>query len=166
MCPEPSNIVCNEGERVSPYAPCESLASLIGYSTNYCCQNQRHTVNSILRLVVNMFCWGKILLRHSNTWIWYQRCEVARRKHSVPCEATIPVVSLRDLTMGGAFETFTIGSCCDNALGLLQAIRPIPQPNGHGRRLPVSQAPSCIVTKNFLRTGRNPIYGLIYNLSS
>ena len=44
--PASSNLVCNEGQRVSPYSPRQSLALFMENSTNYCCQKQRHNFHS------------------------------------------------------------------------------------------------------------------------
>ena len=37
-----SNLMCNEGERMSPYFPYQSLAPFTEDSTNYCCLKQYH----------------------------------------------------------------------------------------------------------------------------
>ena len=44
--PGSSNLVCNEGQRVSPYSPRQSLALFMEDSTNYFCQKQRHNFHS------------------------------------------------------------------------------------------------------------------------
>ena len=64
----------------------------------------------------------------------------------------------------------SVGVCCHNALGLVRTVRLIPRANALGIWLPVSHAPSCIVTTNPSRTGLNPlnhtIFGLDISLSS
>ena len=42
ICPVASNLVCNEGERVSPYSQCRSLAQILGDSTKHWCQKEHH----------------------------------------------------------------------------------------------------------------------------
>ena len=51
----------------------------------------------------------------------------------------------------------SVGVCCHNALGLVRTVRQIPRANALGIWLPVSHAPSCIVTTNPSRTGLNPL---------
>ena len=54
--PAPSNRVCNESKRVSPYSPSQSLAQFIGDSpTSLLLKATSQTVNQVLRFVVNMF---------------------------------------------------------------------------------------------------------------
>ena len=47
--------------------------------------------------------------------------------------------------------------CCYSALGLVWTVPQIQRPLGRGIWLPVSHAPSCIVTTNPSRTGLNPL---------
>ena len=47
--PASGNLVCNEGECVSPYSPCQSLAQFMGNSTDHWCQKQKITVVTTLR---------------------------------------------------------------------------------------------------------------------
>ena len=44
--PGVSNLVCNEGQRVSPYPSRQLLALFMEDSTNYFCQKQRHNFHS------------------------------------------------------------------------------------------------------------------------
>ena len=46
ICPSSSNLVCNEGQRVSPYFPRQSLTLFMEDSTNYCYQKKRHNFHS------------------------------------------------------------------------------------------------------------------------
>ena len=46
ICPVSSNLVCNEGQRLSPCSSRQSLALFMEDSTNYCCQKQRHMLHS------------------------------------------------------------------------------------------------------------------------
>ena len=66
--PVSSNLVCNEGERASPYSPCHSPTLVIG---NYIIgvKNNIKTFNYICRLIVNMFYCGRIILIVFNTHI-------------------------------------------------------------------------------------------------
>ena len=50
-----------------------------------------------------------------------------------------------------------VGVCCHDAFGLGRTERQIPRPFGRRIRLPVSQAPSCIVKTNPSRTVLNPL---------
>ena len=80
-----SNIMCNEGEPVSPYSPCQSPTALIENSSNHWCQKQHYNRHLCLHinykyvlLWLNVF---KLFLTH-----WYQRREVALLEHSIPCQ--------------------------------------------------------------------------------
>ena len=56
----------------------------------------------------------------------------------------------------------SVGVCCHNALGLVRRVRQIPRPIGLRIWLPVSHAPSSIVTTTPSTTGLNPlVYYLI-----
>ena len=46
ICLASSKLVCNEGQRMSPYSPRQSLALFMEDSTNYCCQKQHHNFHS------------------------------------------------------------------------------------------------------------------------
>ena len=46
ICTASNNLVCNEGQRVSPYFPHQTLALFMEDSINYCCQKQRQTLFS------------------------------------------------------------------------------------------------------------------------
>ena len=53
------------------------------------------------------------------------------------------------------YSDWCVGFCCNNALGIVQTVHPIPQPNVLRIALCVWYMPSCIVTTNPSRTGLN-----------
>ena len=61
--PASSNLVCNEGQRVSPYSPRQSLALFMEDSTNYCCQKQHHNFHSCsqIRFQIGFIVVGLLL---------------------------------------------------------------------------------------------------------
>ena len=61
------NLVCNEGQRVSPYSPRQSLALFMEDSTNYCCQNQRHNFHSGSQIRCKYVIVKGLLLPYFNT---------------------------------------------------------------------------------------------------
>ena len=69
ICPASSNLVCNKGQRVSPYSPRQSLALFMEDSTNYCCQKQRHKFRSSsqIRCLCIRFIVVGLLLPYLNT---------------------------------------------------------------------------------------------------
>ena len=78
-------IACNEGEHVSPYSPCQSPSPFIGNSSNHWCQKQH--CNLQLCLWINrkyVLFWKNFFLRFQTRQ--YQRCEVERHEHRVPCK--------------------------------------------------------------------------------
>ena len=48
--------MCNEGQRVSPYSPRQSLALFMEDSTNNCCQMQRHNFLSSFHNQIGINC--------------------------------------------------------------------------------------------------------------
>ena len=64
-----SNLVCNEGQRVSPYSPRQSLALFMEDSTNYCCQKQCQNFHSSSQIRCKCFIVVELLLLHLNTLI-------------------------------------------------------------------------------------------------
>ena len=80
--------MCNEGECVSPYSPCQSPTPLRGNTSNHWCQKQHHYLQ--LCLQINCECvllWQNSVQQFSIRR--YQRCEVERHEHSVPSRRTL-----------------------------------------------------------------------------
>ena len=59
VCPLSSNLVCNEGQRVSPNT---FRANHWQDSTSYCSQKQRHYLHSGSKIRVNMLYCGRVVL--------------------------------------------------------------------------------------------------------
>ena len=51
-----SNLVCNEGEHLSPYFPCQSPTSFIGNSSNHHCQKQHCNLQLCLQITCEYVC--------------------------------------------------------------------------------------------------------------
>ena len=93
--------MCNEGQRVSPYSPRQSLVLFMEDSTNYCCQNNVTTFIQVLRFVVNMFYCGTVaftIFKHTNIKGIRQRLTSIASLHNGYCEATISVVKGHHVT--------------------------------------------------------------------
>ena len=69
LCPASSDLVCNKGQRVSPYFPRQSLALFMEDSTNYCCQKQRHNVHSSSQISPKYVFLVGLLLPYLNSAI-------------------------------------------------------------------------------------------------
>ena len=95
ICPASSNLVCNEGQRVSPYSPRQSLALLMEVSTNYCCQKQRHNFHSSSQIRCEYVYCGRVaftVFKHADIKGVRQCLTSTASLDDGYCEATIPVV--------------------------------------------------------------------------
>ena len=168
----------NEGERLSPYSPCQPLASFIGDSTSH---NSKATTNLVLRFVVIMCYCDILFLPHLNTLNMWDSTPRAQRplttsvvKRQFPSLRDIPwrnngvcETALASSTIFAFYAENTnihgvkckllwcnrvwdrsVGFCCHSALGFVRTVRPILQPKGPRIRRPVSRAPPCIVITN------------------
>ena len=63
ICPAPSNLLCNKGERVSPYYPRQFLAPFMGDSASYCCQNQSNNCQFSSQIRCKYVYCGRIVYR-------------------------------------------------------------------------------------------------------
>ena len=81
ICPASSNLICNEGERMSPYSQCQTLAPFMGNSS----EGNITSFNYVCRFIVNRFYFGII---------FYEDIKDVTSAASLDnghCEATIPV---------------------------------------------------------------------------
>ena len=184
--------MCNEGDRVSPYSPWQSLAPFMRDSTNHCCQKQCHNYRLSYPILCKYVYRGIIVLPHSNTPILkvWGSASRARRSLTTDIVATIPFLNghrmmyqwekhAKRLSLRAPYSpfkwrilTFTgwnkkchvivliktdLSGFVVTMHGLVRTVKPIPRPNGLGIGLPISHAPSCVVTTNPSKTGLDPL---------
>ena len=92
--------MCNEGQRVLPYFPRQSLELFMEDSTNYCHQKQRHNFQ-VVRFIVNMFYCGRVaftIFKYADIKGVRQHLMSTASLDEGYCEVTIPIVKGHHVT--------------------------------------------------------------------
>ena len=101
ICPASSDLVCNEGQRVSPYSPRNHWRCLWKIPPIIAVKSNVTTFIQVLRFLVNMFYCGRVaftVFKLADIKRVRQRLTSTASLDDRYCEATIPVVKGHHVT--------------------------------------------------------------------